>query len=99
MLNAMCLNCATRFDAQRSSAKFCSDLCRVQYNRKHTVSEENIPSLPDPDKTFSKSDSDIKKEASNKNEKSNYKTSQKEEKHTPIENKYYHDRRKNKLGF
>ena len=29
-----CKNCSTDFEAQRSTAQFCSDLCRVTFNRK-----------------------------------------------------------------
>lgn len=30
-----CLNCQNDFEYKREAAKFCSDLCRVQYNRKN----------------------------------------------------------------
>lgn len=30
-----CLNCQKEFEYKREAAKFCSDRCRVQYNRKH----------------------------------------------------------------
>lgn len=30
-----CLNCQKEFEYKRAAAKFCSDKCRVAYNRKH----------------------------------------------------------------
>lgn len=33
-----CLNCQKEFDYKREAAKFCSDRCRVQYNRKNPTS-------------------------------------------------------------
>ena len=35
-LRQTCLNCKKRFDAQRSTAKFCSDKCRVSKSRKES---------------------------------------------------------------
>lgn len=34
MVTLKCLECSKEFEAQRSSAKFCSPKCRVDYNRK-----------------------------------------------------------------
>lgn len=34
MVTLKCLECSKEFEAQRSSAKFCSTKCRVDYNRK-----------------------------------------------------------------
>lgn len=34
MINVICLECKTSFEAQRTSAKFCSANCRVKYNNK-----------------------------------------------------------------
>jgi hypothetical protein len=33
-MKVKCQNCETVFEAQRTTAKFCSDKCRVQFNRK-----------------------------------------------------------------
>lgn len=38
-----CLNDGVVFDAKRSTAKFCSDACRVDYNRKQkSASEQGV---------------------------------------------------------
>lgn len=39
MINTKCVECGKEFEAQRSSAKFCSSACRIKHNRK---SEEEI---------------------------------------------------------
>lgn len=31
----LCQNCGNEFEAQRTTAKYCSDKCRVQASRKH----------------------------------------------------------------
>jgi recombination protein RecA len=43
MITVKCLECNTPFEAQRTSAKFCSANCRVKYNNKHD-SQESVPS-------------------------------------------------------
>lgn len=42
MVTLKCLECSKEFEAQRSSAKFCSTKCRVDYNRKSGDSEKGI---------------------------------------------------------
>lgn len=46
MVTLKCLECSKEFEAQRSSAKFCSPKCRVDYNRK-SGEEKNVVSLKD----------------------------------------------------
>jgi hypothetical protein len=70
MVTAKCLNCLYHFDAQRITAKFCSDLCRVQYNRKNSEVKEEPPNIVPTDKTFPKSDSEIKEQSTQKHEQS-----------------------------
>jgi endogenous inhibitor of DNA gyrase (YacG/DUF329 family) len=36
-MKVKCDNCATEFEGQRKTVRFCSDLCRVQFNRKRTI--------------------------------------------------------------
>jgi recombination protein RecA len=36
MLSVKCIECGTEFEAERSTAKFCSDKCRVKWNSKKT---------------------------------------------------------------
>lgn len=38
-MTTICQNCENEFEAQRASAKFCSDKCRVQFNRKQKESD------------------------------------------------------------
>jgi|HubBroStandDraft_2_1064218.scaffolds.fasta_scaffold292673_2 hypothetical protein len=40
MISVNCLNCKKPFEAQRKSAKFCSDLCRVTFNQKKGQSDD-----------------------------------------------------------
>lgn len=35
-----CLKCGKQFDAKKPTRKFCSDSCRVMYNRKHGKKKE-----------------------------------------------------------
>lgn len=49
MINVNCIECGKSFEAQRSSAKFCSPNCRVKWNNRPEVSRPEIydaPSLP-----------------------------------------------------
>lgn len=39
MLTLTCTNCNANFEAQRSSAKFCSDTCRVKFNLKKQAND------------------------------------------------------------
>jgi len=43
MLTVKCIECQTDFEAQRSTAKFCSDNCRVKWNYR----EKNKPPVLD----------------------------------------------------
>jgi hypothetical protein len=38
-----CLQCKKEFDAKRDSAKYCSDNCRVKWNRKNAVKKDISP--------------------------------------------------------
>ena len=38
-MTVICENCKKPFEAQRTSARFCSDKCRVQHNRKKKESD------------------------------------------------------------
>ena len=42
MVTLKCLECSKEFEAQRSSAKFCSPKCRVDYNRKGGDDEKDL---------------------------------------------------------
>ena len=42
MVTLKCLECSKEFEAQRSSAKFCSTKCRVDYNRKGEGKETEV---------------------------------------------------------
>lgn len=42
MIQLDCLECGNKFEAQRSSAKFCSDKCRVKFNSKSPVEVPEI---------------------------------------------------------
>lgn len=39
MITVKCQECGTSFEAQRTSAKFCSANCRVKFNSRNTVSD------------------------------------------------------------
>jgi len=40
-----CLNCNKFFEAKRESAKYCSDKCRVQWNRRNPKKEKGLTEL------------------------------------------------------
>lgn len=40
-----CLNCNNLFEKKRESAKYCSDKCRVQWNRKNPKKEKGLTEL------------------------------------------------------
>ena len=40
-----CLNCNNSFESKRESAKYCSDKCRVQWNRKNPKKEKGLTEL------------------------------------------------------
>lgn len=42
MVTLKCLECSKEFEAQRSSAKFCSTKCRVDYNRRSVEDEKDL---------------------------------------------------------
>lgn len=42
MVTVKCLECKKDFEAQRSSAKFCSTKCRVDYNRRSEEQETEV---------------------------------------------------------
>ena len=42
MVTLKCLECSKEFEAQRSSAKFCSTKCRVDYSRRSVDDEKNL---------------------------------------------------------
>lgn len=48
MITVSCIECNTKFEAQRTSAKFCSANCRVKYNNRpeHQLSEEPAKEPP-----------------------------------------------------
>lgn len=37
--NMKCKNCNKEYNSTRKNSKFCSDLCRVQFNRSHSVTK------------------------------------------------------------
>lgn len=39
-MDKQCLNCGETFDAKRSTAKFCSDSCKLKYNRTHPIAPD-----------------------------------------------------------
>lgn len=41
MISVNCFNCGSAFEAKRSSAKFCSDNCRVKWNNRPEQEREN----------------------------------------------------------
>lgn len=45
MITVNCLECGKTFEAQRSSAKFCSPNCRVKFNNKENVVIPEIPTI------------------------------------------------------
>lgn len=52
MTQTNCLECGKSFEAQRSTAKFCSPKCRVKYNIKSAeIEEEVVAELPPPIET------------------------------------------------
>ena len=48
MVTVKCLECKKDFEAQRSSAKFCSSKCRVDYNRRDEQSISKVESESEP---------------------------------------------------
>jgi len=42
-----CLNCGKEFEAVRSTAKYCSDKCKLDYNRGLSVSINDVVSVSD----------------------------------------------------
>lgn len=51
MITVNCIECGKSFEAQRKSAKFCSSLCRVKWNKKDSDSllkEVEMPDTPPP---------------------------------------------------
>jgi hypothetical protein len=37
-----CINCNKEYEAKRTSSKFCSDRCRIAYNRKVSVTNDTV---------------------------------------------------------
>ncbi|MEY2702606.1 MAG: hypothetical protein RLY43_1242 [Bacteroidota bacterium] len=42
-----CIHCKAKFEAKKNTAKFCSDSCRVMYNRNSRENKEKRLSLSD----------------------------------------------------